>query len=375
MGASKIMKNWLPFGLMFLVCFGGVFAALRLNDRMNSQGGPASLDALVKSQPIDYPKVEGELAFEQAVSKIMPAVVSVDVFQASPFSSDAQLSSQGSGVILTADGYIITNNHVIQNGDEIHVNLSNGRQYAAEIVGADAISDLALLKVNAIGLPTAELGDSDKITVGQWVLAIGNPLGYEGTLSVGVVSALNRDLPLGPESAALVGAIQTDAAINQGNSGGALGTVHGQVIGINSAIATPNRGSVGIGFAIPSNRVRKAVDEIRKYGRVRHPDFGVRVFKEPFYLRHPQFAERIGPNPPQKGLVVDALVPGSPLSKAGLEEWDVLTSLDGKPMENINDYLTFLFKAELGQKVKVNFWSRGESKSATVTLTEVNHGG
>jgi S1-C subfamily serine protease len=300
-------------------------------------------------------------------------VVSVDVFRASPFSSNAQLASQGSGVIITEDGYIVTNNHVIENGDEIHVNLTNGKQYRAEVIGGDSITDLALLKVEAKGLPTAELGDSDAVTVGQWVLAIGNPLGYEGTLSVGVVSAKNRDLPMGPDASALVGAIQTDAAINQGNSGGALGNVHGQVTGINSAIATPNRGSVGIGFAIPSNRVKKAVDEIRKYGRVRHPDLGVRTFKHSGYLRHPRFAEQIGPNPPEKGVVIDDLVGDSPLGHAGIREWDVITSIDGKPMEQLNDYLTFLFKAELGQKVKVSYWSRGENKTATVTLAEVNY--
>lgn len=365
--------RWLPFGLMFLVCFGGVFAALRLNDQMERSEGPASLDALVKTQPVQYPKVTGEAAFEGAVAKILPAVVSVDVFQATPFAEGAQLASQGSGVILTADGYIITNSHVIKNGDEIHVNLTNGKQYPAEVIGDDPISDLALLKVNATGLPTAELGDSDTAGVGQWVLAIGNPLGYEGTLSVGVVSALNRDLPLGPESAALVGAIQTDAAINQGNSGGALGNIHGQVIGINSAIATPNRGSVGIGFAIPSNRVRKAVDEIRKYGRVRHPDLGVRAFKPPNYLRHPLFAEKIGPNPPKAGLVIESIVPQSPLGEAGLKEWDIITSVNGQPMASLDDYLKFLFKAELNQKAKVNYWSRGESKSVNVTLSEVDH--
>ncbi|MDQ2985256.1 MAG: trypsin-like peptidase domain-containing protein [Armatimonadota bacterium] len=368
------MKNrWLPFGLMFLVCFGGVFAALRLNDQIEKTEGPASLNALVETKPVQYPKAAGEIAFEAAVDKILPAVVSVDVFRATPFTEGAQLASQGSGVILTADGYIITNSHVIQSGNEIHVNLTNGKQYKAEVVGDDPITDLALLKVAATGLPAAELGDSDTATVGQWVLAIGNPLGYEGTLSVGVVSALNRDLPLGPESAALMGAIQTDAAINQGNSGGALGNIHGQVIGINSAIATPNRGSVGIGFAIPSNRVKKAVDEIRKYGRVRHPDLGVRVFKPPYFLRHPLFAEQVGPNPPKAGLVIDELISNSPLAVAGLKEWDVLTSIDGKALTALNDYLTFLFKAELGQKVKVDYWSRGDNKSTTVTLAEVVH--
>lgn len=363
--------RWLPFGLMFLVCFGGVFAALRLNDQWERNEGPASLDALVKSKPIQYPKGEGSADFEVAVGKILPAVVAVDVFRSTPFSEGAQLASQGSGVILTSDGYIVTNSHVIKNGDEIHVNLTNGKQYPAKVVGDDPISDLALLKVDAKGLPTAELGDSDTAAVGQWVLAVGNPLGYEGTLSVGVVSALNRDLPLGPESAPLIGAIQTDAAINQGNSGGALGNIHGQVIGINSAIATPNRGSVGIGFAIPSNRVKKAVDEIRKYGRVRHPDLGVQVFKPPYFLRLPQFAETFGSNPPKNGLVVDTVVPGSPLAAAGLGEWDVITSINGESMSSLDNYLSFLFKAELGQKAEITYWSRGKTKSVTVTLSEV----
>lgn len=365
--------RWLPFGLMFLVCFGGVFAALRLNDQIERREGPSSLDALVNSKPIQYPKGSANADFQEAVSKILPAVVSVDVFRSTPFSAGAQLASQGSGVILTSDGYIITNSHVIRNGDEIHVNLTNGKQFSAEVIGDDPISDLALLKVEAKGLPTAELGDSDTASVGQWVLAVGNPLGYEGTLSVGVVSALNRDLPLGPESAPLIGAIQTDAAINQGNSGGALSNIHGQVIGINSAIATPNRGSVGIGFAIPSNRVKKAVDEIRKYGRVRHPDLGVQMFKPPYYLKLPQFAEEIGPNPPKQGLILDVIIPESPLDKAGLKKWDVITSINGKTMASVDSYLSYLFKAELGQKATINYWSRGTNKSATVTLEEVGN--
>jgi S1-C subfamily serine protease len=357
---------------MFVVCFAGVFAALVLHDKFTGAGGAASLKQLVQTTPVRYEKQAGEIAFEEATDKLMPAVVSVDVLQSSPLSDSPEMRGQGSGVIITGDGYIITNNHVIENADEILVNLMNHKQFRATVVGKDGIADLALLKVNATGLPAAELGDSDDTQVGQWVLAIGNPLGYEGTLSVGVISALNRDLPGSRGSAPLVGAIQTDAAINQGNSGGALANVHGQVIGINTVIASPNRGSVGIGFAIPSNQVRRAVDDIRRYGRVRHADLGITQFAESFLLRHPEFEEQIGPNPPENVLIVGDIAPGSPIDNAGIAKYDVITAIDGKPMRTANDYVTYLLKAKLGQVAHIAYWSRGKDKTANVTLAELD---
>jgi len=370
------MNRIAPIIGMFLACFGGVFGALWAHEKLQARTGDrgaASLEALVNTKPVRYEPTKAEADFSGAAAKIMPSVVSVDMLRASMWdpSGGQTVSGQGSGVIITGDGYIVTNNHVVENADSLRVHLSSGKQYDARIVGRDPVSDLALLKVEANNLPAAELGDSEGLRIGEWVLAVGNPLGFEGTLSVGIVSALNRDLPGSQQGAPLVGAIQTDAAINQGNSGGALANVHGQVIGINTQIASPNRGSVGIGFAIPASRVRKAVDDIRKYGRVRHPDLGITRFAASWVLQHEQFEVEIGPNPPENGLVVQSIIEGSPAAKAGVERWDVIVEINGKPMTTLNDYLTYLLKAELGQKARVKYWHKGETKEATIELAEV----
>lgn len=365
--------------IMFVVCFAGVLAALLLHDSIDEKNsgvqGAKSLEQFVSTVPATN-SAAGETDFTAASKKLMPAVVSIDSMASSPFDSDGrpEVASQGSGVIITSDGYIITNYHVIAGAQEVVVRTVSGKQFPAKPVGLDAISDLALIKVEASGLPAAELGDSDDLKIGQWVLAVGNPLGYEGTLSVGIVSALNRDLPMGPSPAPLVGAIQTDAAINQGNSGGALANIRGQVVGINTQIATPNRGSVGIGFAIPSNRVRKVVDDIRKYGRVRHADLGIRKFGPSWWLQHPEFARAVGAEPPEQGLVINSITEGSPLAKAGVKRFDVLIAIDDKPIASINDYLTYLVKADLGQKAKVKYWSHGAMKETVVQLAEVQQG-
>jgi S1-C subfamily serine protease len=364
----------LPILGVFAACFAGVYGALWLHDRQAApQGsGAPSLESLVQTKPIRYERSAGSADFSDVARRLMPTVVSIDRLQTSPFDPmvQAQVSGQGSGVIITSDGYIVTNNHVIEDAEQVVVHTMSGKQYSAKVVGRDNISDLALLKVSAAGLPAAELGDSDDIRIGEWVLAVGNPLGFEGTLSVGIVSQMNRDLPGGPQGAPLVGAIQTDAAINQGNSGGALANVHGQVIGINTQIASPNRGSVGIGFAIPANRVRKAVDDIRKFGKVRHPDLGVRRVAPSWTLQSPRFAEQIGSNPPERGLVVYEVKPGSPADKAGITQWDVIVAIDGKPVTSVSDYLTYMMKAEIGQKATVEYWHQGDGRKTTLALVE-----
>lgn len=366
------MTKALPYLFLFLAVFGGVIGGMWVYDKLaGGRQRTDSLGALVRQEPIDYPKVAGQIAFEDAAAKLLPSVVSVFRRQQGFFSDQLQVSGQGSGVILTEDGYIVSNFHVIEGAQAVDVKLNDGRGFPANIVGVDPISDLALLKIEAKGLPAADLADSDKVEIGEWVLAVGSPLGYESTLSVGVVSAKNRDLPGGRGRAPLVGAIQTDAAINQGNSGGPLANVHGQVVGINTQIASTTGGNIGIGFAIPSNAVKRFVNDIRKYGRARHSDLGVVRFGRSEWLRDPAFAVEIGPNPPSDGLVIWEVAPGSPLDKAGIGRLDVITALDGQPMTTINDYLTFLLKTEIGRKVKVEYWQKGQVKSATVELQEM----
>ncbi|MCH8275618.1 MAG: trypsin-like peptidase domain-containing protein [Armatimonadetes bacterium] len=363
-----------PYVLMFLVCFAGVYAALTLHDRMSQ--GPSALQQLAEAEPVRYEKTPGQIAFSEAAQILMPSVVSVERLQARSFhgsTGEPQLAGLGSGVIITPDGYIVTNFHVVENADVVTVHLLNGDGYEAEIVGTDRLSDLALLKVDTEGLPAAELGPSDDLVVGEWIMAVGNPLGYEGTLSVGVVSALNRDLGGSGSRFPLVGAIQTDAAINQGNSGGPLANIHGQIVGINTVIASTDQGSVGIGFAIPSSRVKRFVSDIQKFGRVRHPDFGVTSFMHPSARFHPRFRMQVGEDPPREGLILGGLAPESPLEQADIERYAILLEFDGAPISTLNDYWTFLLKAEIGQSVKVRYWQHGEYGTATITLTEMNN--
>lgn len=360
---------------MFMVCFLGVYFALWLHDRLQTKTMPEPLPKTTSTSPSQVSTIIANqpVAFTEAAKKLMPAIVSVERVEASGFfgaPNRFQLTGMGSGVILTSEGHIITNYHVVEGADTIMVHLLNGQGFVAEVVGVDEMSDLALLKVDAKNLPFAELGNSDELVVGEWVAAIGNPLGYEGTLSVGVVSALNRDLPGGQGRFPLVGAIQTDAAINQGNSGGALVNIKGQVIGINTAIVSTDAGNIGIGFAIPSNRVLRFVDDVRKYGRPRHPDLGVLGFFHPAVRYSWRYRQLVNADPPREGLIIAELAPGSPLANAGIHPGDILLSIDNKPLETPSDYWTFLLKAEIGQRVMVRFWQRGEVKEVRVTLTE-----
>ncbi|MFN8138238.1 MAG: trypsin-like peptidase domain-containing protein [Fimbriimonadales bacterium] len=368
------MKRAGPFLLMFAVCFLGVYGALMFHDYFaGRRSGSESLTSLA-NEPLHQPSPGSMKGFEDAAGRLIPAVVAVFRKSQNPWSNQEglQTSGEGSGVIITADGYIVTNHHVIESGDAVTIRMSDGRAFEATVVGQDPISDLALLKVDARGLPFAELVDDSKLKIGEWVLAVGNPLGYEGTLSVGVVSALHRDLEGDERRAPLVGAIQTDAAINSGNSGGALANINGQVIGINTQIASVNRGNIGIGFAIPSQRVQRFVKDIQRYGRPRHPDLGLQQPLPSFWLRDARFEKFVGANPPEEGVIINVLAEGSPLEKAGLGQFDVIISLNKTELRSLNDYMKFLLKAEIGDEVTVKYWQKGQTKTVTVALVEMH---
>lgn len=354
---------------MFVACFAGVFAALWVHDRLAKP--VSSLDQLANYQPIRYEKDPGQVAFSEAVQKVRPAVVSVFQMRRDFFSGDQVQAGVGSGVIISNDGYIVTNNHVIEGADAVIVKLQDGSTHEASIVGADRPSDLALLKINATNLPFAELGDSDDLVQGEWVFAIGAPLGIENTLSVGVVSALNRDLPADGDSYPLVGAIQTDAAINQGNSGGPLANVHGQVVGINTAILSPTGTSIGLGFAIPAKQVLRFVGEIRAHGRMRHPTLFIRAQWHPAPPRDPYLRELVGDvQLPDQGLVVLAVKPEGPADKAGLQELDIITKINNQVLRDRSDFLLHMMKAEVGDKIQITFWRGGQERTTEATLQD-----
>jgi serine protease Do len=310
-----------------------------------------------------------------AVKRVLPSVASVDrLEQYYDFWQEGVGIAQtgtGSGVVISAQGHVLTNHHVVAGAHSVQVRLADGRTLAARIIGTDPRSDLAVLKVEASDLVPAELGDSSKLEIGEWVLAIGNPLGYENTVSVGVVSSLNRTIEE-QGSGLLVDAVQTDAAINSGNSGGALANAAGQVVGINSAIVTPTGGSVGLGFAIPINRAKRVVADILKDGRVQYGDLGATFYRRPDLLlltsARQQLREATGAEPPQSGIVVRSTLPESAAKSAGLRPLDVIVEVDGKKVERALDLQKALFDKRVGDRVQLRYWTRGQLKSATVTL-------
>lgn len=270
-----------------------------------------------------------------------------------------RVTSLGSGFIVDASGIIVTNNHVIAQADEITVNLSDGSQLAAELVGRDPKTDLAVLKVETDKqLPFVNFGQSDKIRVGDWVLAIGNPFGLGGSVSAGIISAENRNINSGPYDSFL----QTDAAINRGNSGGPLFNLNGEVVGVNTAIISPSGGSIGIGFAIPSNIAGNVVTQLREFGETRRGWLGVRIQSVTDEL-----AESFGLDK-ARGALVAEVTDGGPAEQAGIRVGDVILSFNDKDVPEMRDLPRIVAETKVGKKVEVEVWRDGGKKDFDVTL-------
>ena len=268
--------------------------------------------------------------------------------------------SLGSGFVISADGIIITNNHVIENADEIDVNFSNGRVLKAELVGRDRDTDLAVLKVkSSTALPYVDLADSDKAEVGDWVIAIGNPFGFGGSVSAGIISARNRDLNAGRSD----DFIQTDAAINRGNSGGPLFNLGGEVVGVNTAIISPTGGSVGIGFSVPANLVKRISDQLIKEGRVRRAWLGVNVQDADEALVRAYKATGKG------GVIITRISDEGPAAKSDMEVGDLVLRFDG---QTVTSELTRLISdTEIGRTVPIAIVRDGKGRTVNVTLGEL----
>lgn len=372
-------------------CFAAAFGALQLDHYMHR---PAPEDGRMLTFVEPDPRIKKAsmdpaapaLDFRDAAKKVLPSVVSVEKFErgSSFFSRDDRLeeSGQGSGVIFSSDGVVVTNYHVVENAAQVHVRLSDGKSYDAVIKGVDPRSDLAVLTIKTKNLTPIELGNSGTLEVGQWAMAVGNPLGFDNTVSVGVVSSLKRSLPV--EQGLLVDAIQTDAAINPGNSGGALCDASGRLIGINSAIASGTGQSVGIGFAIPVNRVKDVVQDILQYGYVKYASLGIVNYRRyDGMLADPGIRSQLADitssqNVPSAGIIVKApprsgyssVLDGGAASQAGIKEWDVITSIDDVPMTDSFALSKFLMSKKPGESVTIKFWSRGQMKRSRVQLGE-----
>jgi Do/DeqQ family serine protease len=268
----------------------------------------------------------------------------------------------GSGVIVDANGYIITNHHVIDGADQIRIDLSDNRTLAAQVVGSDPPSDLAVLKVDASNLPVLVLGDSDRVRVGDVVLALGNPLGVGQTVTMGIISAKGRQTGL--SNGSFEDFLQTDAPINQGNSGGPLVSTASELVGINAQILSPSGGSIGLGFAVPSNMARNVVDQLVKTGRVRRGQLGIIVLKIPSD-EAAKLGVREGP-----GVVVYQVQPGGAADRAGLRPGDVITQLNGTAVNDPNTFRNQIAATPPGSEVTLTIKRDGREQQVRATLGE-----
>jgi len=315
-----------------------------------------------------------------AAGRVGPAVVSVNVLKRErqmpedPFAQffmprgyERQVEGYGSGFIISPDGVVITNQHVTDGAEQIVVTTREGTDYPAKLLGEDPLTDIAVLKIVATGLPTAPLGRSADLLVGEWVVAVGNPFAYllgnsEPTVTAGVVSAVGRNLlPSGDQPGVYVGMIQTDAAINPGNSGGPLADVQGHVVGVNSSILTPSGGSVGIGFAIPIERAVRVADELRRYGHVRRPWAGLDVTG----------AENLRDWKRSGGLRVSSVAEGGPAARAGLAADDVLLMARGRRLRTFLDWEAALLDASPGDTLSVAYRRGGRTRTARLGVTDL----
>jgi serine protease Do len=274
-----------------------------------------------------------------------------------------QRHSLGSGFILTADGEIITNAHVVEGADEVTVRLKDGTESKAQVLGEDANVDLALLKIKpSKPLTPATLGDSDQVRVGQWAIAIGNPFGFDHSLTVGVISAKERtNIFQGEGAAKYQNYLQTDASINHGNSGGPLCDIQGRVIGMNTAISTPNDGSIGIGFAIPINFIKRSVPDLRRAGKVVAPKLG--FFTQDLDERLAQALKL----DKAYGVLVTDVAEGGAAEKGGLKRGDVILQLNDKETPNSADLRTRIYEADPGKPMALSLWRDGAATTLTLT--------
>jgi serine protease Do len=277
----------------------------------------------------------------------------------SPERAPRRVNSLGSGFIIDSSGLVVTNNHVIADADEISVILNDGTKLNAELVGKDSKSDLALLRVHTDKpLKAVKFGDSDKLRLGEWVIAIGNPFSLGGTVTAGIVSARNRDINSGPYD----NYIQTDAAINRGNSGGPLFNLNGDVVGVNTAIISPSGGSIGIGFAVPSASAVAVIDQLRQYGETRRGWLGVRIQQVT-----DDIAESLNIKPP-RGALVAGVDDKGPAKPGGIEAGDVVIKFDGRDVKEMHDLPRIVADTPVGKVVDVIVIRKGKEETHSVTI-------
>jgi serine protease Do len=359
-------KRYLLAPVLVSVLMGTGYGISKAVKAPDAAAGPAT-------QSAGIPMVPGN--FSELAEKVRPGVVNIQVvkkvknvafgsrdFSANPFGEDSPFGDffgryfqgnpspapeqrgVGSGFIMSRDGYIVTNNHVVEDADQIKVKLANGKEYDAKVIGRDPKTDLALVKIDGVSdLHALPMGNSDDLKVGSWVVAIGSPFGLEQTVTAGIVSAKGRVIGSGPYD----NFIQTDASINPGNSGGPLINTKGEVVGINTAIVAEAK---GIGFAIPINMAKDIAPQLQEKGHVTRGWFGVSIQE-----MTPELAKSFGLKE-KKGALVSAVIPGSPAEKAGIEQGDIIVEFDGKPVADSQDLPRMVASTPVGKSVNIKLW-------------------
>lgn len=357
----------------------GLFAAEKIEKGDKKPATPLKKPTLkVDSTPVSEGKSAVVTSYADALETIRPAVVSVysskTVREQVPEfyrqlgvqGREQKMRGLGSGVVVSPDGYIITNNHVVDEADELKVLLNDDREFTAKVIGTDPKTDVAVIKIEADNLPTVTLADSAKLRVGDVVFAIGNPLGVGQTVTMGIVSATGRKVGILEDVAGYEDFIQTDAAINQGNSGGALIDAKGRLVGINSAILSNSQGNIGIGFAIPINLANSIMHSLIETGTVARGYMGVST-NQPLTA---DMAESFGAPRDTKGVPITDLPEDGPAAKAGLKREDIITAIDGKTITSGDELRMLVAQTAPGTKVTVKYLRDGKPGSVDVTLVK-----
>lgn len=352
-------QTWLVLVLL-LLSFGASAQLPDFADLAEKQG-PAVVNVSTTSNgksarsgngPRGQPNIPEDDPFYEFFRRFMPQV---------PGPREFESQSLGSGFIISADGYVLTNAHVIESADEVTVKLNDKREFKAKVIGTDRKTDVALLKIEATGLPTVRVGDPSKLRVGEWVVAIGSPFGFESTVTAGIVSAKGRNLP----QENFVPFIQTDVAVNPGNSGGPLFNLRGEVVGINSQIYSRTGGFMGLSFAIPIDVAMDIQQQLRTSGKVSRGRIGVGI--QPVTK---EMADSFG-LPKPAGALVNAVEAGSPAEKAGIQISDVIVRFDGKPIASADELVRLVGNTKPGTRVQLQVWRAKANRDLSVTIGEM----
>ncbi len=391
-------KRQFILGIFFASILGGAIAIAGYNF-VSKEGGGKQYDSFEHQQNFKLSNFKDNntesnksivpegLNFVHAAEIVTPGVVHImssykrqsmksqnpfhEFFGGGGTGSQAVPQATGSGVILSSNGYIVTNNHVVEDANKVEIVLNNNKKYLAKIIGTDPTTDLALLKVDAENLPFVKFGNSDNLKIGEWVLAVGNPFNLTSTVTAGIVSAKGRNINIlrDANGRQIESFIQTDAVVNPGNSGGALVNLNGELIGINTAIASTTGSYTGYSFAVPVSLVKKVMDDLRKYGEVQRALLGVNIAEvvDPRLELDSEDKEELS------GVYITAVGADSGAEDAGLLKGDIIVGINGRTIKTVPELQEIVAQNRPGDKVAVDFLRKGRKKNLTVTLKNINH--